>query len=130
LTTHTNHSIDPFQQTKEKVMTDPTAIARVRAAGLFAAAARQDTLTATARLRCFEAADILAVTTADLEAADAAIDHPYTSTPEMQTPEEEIREGLRILGVLDIELFADCRIRSATRHARRALRHAHSQPVH
>jgi hypothetical protein len=115
-----------FDLTQETPMTDPTAIARVRAANLFTAAARSETtLSSTARLRCFEAAATLQVTTADLEEVDAAIDHPYTSSLEIESAEEEIRDGLRMLGVLDIELFADRRVRSSARHARRALRYVH-----
>ncbi len=107
-------------------MSDPTSVARVRAADLFTAAARHDVgLAPTAQLRCLEAAATLAVTADDLDAADAAIDHPYTSNIRIGSAEEEIREGLRILAILDIEFFADRRIRSSARHARRALRYVH-----
>jgi hypothetical protein len=100
------------------VSNDASAPARIRAARLFTAAARDDAgLSRTAQLRCLHAVTALAVT---------VVDHPNepTATSRSGAPavaEQLIRDALHTLGSLDIDLFGDPRIRLAATHGRRAL---------
>jgi hypothetical protein len=97
------------------VSNDASAPARIRAAWLFTAAARDDAgLSRTAQLRCLHAVTALAVT---------VVDHPNepTATSRPAVAEQLIRDALHTLGSLDIDLFGDPRIRLAATHGRRAL---------
>lgn len=96
---------------------DPTADARAAAAQLFLAAARQEHgLTRMAQLDCLLAAETLDVTNVD--ATEMA---QLRSASASTTTEQLIRDGLAVLGRLDLDLFADPRIMKAAGHAQWAL---------
>jgi hypothetical protein len=91
---------------------DPTA-ARVQAAELFAAAARDEKAGMTAQLHCLAALTAL-----------HAPSGPVPATTNASNPEQLIRQALRILGRLDADDFAHPDVLAAARHGRRALREA------
>jgi hypothetical protein len=106
-----------------RVPTDRSSVARVRAAALFAFAAREESgLTDTGKLRCWEAVTALAVTSADLEDRHFRAAGTVGADTTPGSAVVALVEGLSILGRLDLELFADPRVRGAAKHARRALR--------
>lgn len=102
---------------------DRSSAARARAAELFAFAARQESgLTRAGQLRCWEAVAMLALTSADVEDRNVGAGPGVAMSPILGSAHAAIREGLTVLGRLDLDLFADPRVRGAAKHARRALR--------
>jgi hypothetical protein len=100
---------------------DSTAAARVRAAELFAFAARDERgLSCGAQLCCWAAVATLAVTSTDIESGIEVERHPWME-PNPIPAHEAIRQGLSALGQLELDLFADPRVREAAKLARRAL---------
>jgi hypothetical protein len=102
---------------------DRSSVARARAAELFAFAARQESdLSRAGQLRCWEAVEMLALTSTDVEARNVGAGPGVSPSRTPGSAHAAIREGLAVLGRLDLGLFADSRVRAAAKHARRALR--------
>jgi hypothetical protein len=102
---------------------DSTAAARARAACLFAVAARGGRgLSRDAQTCLWAAVAALAVTPADIEDERFDLDHSLPIGSDPGSAHEAIRQGLSVLGLLDLDLFADPRVRAAAKHARRAFR--------
>lgn len=96
------------------------ARARARARQLFLAAARDETLlNSAAQLHCLRAAETLAVDWIDTGAMAMA-----RSAARTAPADDLIRAGLKVLGDLNLDAFADPRINTAAGHALRALRGA------
>lgn len=87
--------------------------ARVQAAELFAAAARNEKAGTTAQLHCIAALTALRAPSGPVPAAADASD-----------PEQLVTQALHILGRLDADDFAHPDVLAAVRHGRRALREA------
>jgi hypothetical protein len=85
--------------------------ARAEAAALFAAAITDEAASTAARLNCLAAQ--LALQVSSMPARPAAED---------ASADALITRGLRILGSLSVEQFADSRVRAACRYGRLALR--------
>jgi hypothetical protein len=102
---------------------DRSSVARARAAELFAFAARQESdLSRAGQLRCWEAVEMLALRSTDVEERNVGAGPGVRTSPTPGSAHAAIREGLTVLGRLDLDLFADPRVRAAAKHARRALR--------
>jgi hypothetical protein len=83
-------------------------------------------LTRNAQLRCLQAITDLSAVLDDPAAWPDLLDHRSIPQPGVQqettgTADELIREALRSLGSLDLAQFAHPHLRSAAKHARRAL---------
>ena len=96
--------------TDDHSTSDP-ATARAEAAGLFAAAARNELAGTAAQLHCLAAASALRVPSG-----------PVPAITDVRDPDQLITQALHILGELEPEDFAHPDVLAAARHGRRALR--------
>lgn len=102
-----------------------SSVARMRAAGLFAFAGRDESdLPRVGQFRCWEAVATLALTADDLEEHKVGTGRDASMSPTPGSAHAAIRDGLTVLGRLDLDLFADPRVCGAAKQARRALRSA------